>query len=63
MQDIDNLAWKLAAVLRGDAPESLIDSYHEERAYAADDNILNSTRSTDFITPKNAASRRFRDAV
>jgi 3-(3-hydroxy-phenyl)propionate hydroxylase len=63
VQDIDNLAWKLATVLRGDAPESLIDSYDEERAYAADDNILNSTRSTDFITPKNAASRRFRDAV
>ncbi|MDU0959597.1 MAG: FAD-dependent oxidoreductase, partial [Bradyrhizobium sp.] len=42
VQDIDNLAWKLALVLRGEAPESLVDSYHEERAYAADDNILNS---------------------
>lgn len=63
VQDIDNLSWKLAAVLNGDAPERLIDSYHAERAFAADDNILNSTRSTDFITPKNVASRRFRDAV
>ncbi|MDF0603126.1 FAD-dependent oxidoreductase [Psychromarinibacter sp. C21-152] len=63
VQDIDNLGWKLAAVIRGDAPDSLIDSYHAERAYAADDNILNSTRSTDFITPKNTASRRFRDAA
>ena len=63
VQDIDNLAWKLALVLRGEAPESLIDSYHEERAYAADDNILNSTRATDFITPKTQASRYFRDAV
>ncbi|BAM92432.1 FAD-dependent oxidoreductase [Bradyrhizobium oligotrophicum S58] len=63
VQDIDNLAWKLALVLRGEAPESLIDSYHEERAYAADDNILNSTRATDFITPKTQASRTFRDAV
>lgn len=63
VQDIDNLSWKLAAVLAGDADETLIDSYHEERAFAADDNILNSTRSTDFITPKNAASKRFRNAV
>jgi len=63
VQDIDNLSWKLAAVLRGEAPEALIDSYHEERAFAADDNLLNSTRSTDFITPKNNASRRYRNAV
>ena len=63
VQDIDNLAWKLALVLDGKAPEALIDSYHDERAFAADDNLLNSTRSTDFITPKSAASRRFRDAV
>ncbi|MGJ4903340.1 FAD-dependent oxidoreductase [Bradyrhizobium sp. HKCCYLS2058] len=63
VQDIDNLAWKLALVLRGEAPENLLDSYHEERAYAADDNILNSTRATDFITPKTQASRHFRNAV
>jgi 3-(3-hydroxy-phenyl)propionate hydroxylase len=50
-------------VLRGEASEALLDSYHEERAYAADDNILNSTRATDFITPKTKSSRYFRDAV
>ncbi|WP_257169746.1 FAD-dependent oxidoreductase [Bradyrhizobium sp. SRS-191] len=63
VQDIDNLAWKLSLVLCGEAPESLIDSYHEERAFAADDNILNSTRATDFITPKTQVSRHFRDAA
>ncbi len=63
VQDVDNLAWKLAAVVKGDADAALIDSYHDERAFAADDNILNSTRSTDFISPKNAASKRFRNAV
>jgi 2-polyprenyl-6-methoxyphenol hydroxylase-like FAD-dependent oxidoreductase len=31
IQDAANLAWKLALVLRGEAPESLLDSYHEER--------------------------------
>jgi 3-(3-hydroxy-phenyl)propionate hydroxylase len=63
VQDIDNLIWKLALVLDGRAPEALVDSYHEERAFAADDNLLNSTRSTDFITPKSRASRVLRDAV
>ncbi len=63
VQDTDNLLWKLKLVVDGDAPEALIDSYHDERAFAADDNILNSTRSTDFITPKTQASRLYRDAV
>ncbi|MFK8847519.1 FAD-dependent monooxygenase [Streptomyces sp. Ac-502] len=31
LQDAANLGWKLAAVLRGDAPDSLLDSYHAER--------------------------------
>ena len=63
VQDVDNLVWKLALVLEGKAPEALVDSYQDERAFAADDNLLNSTRATDFITPKNRSSRRFRDAV
>ncbi len=62
-QDADNLAWKLDLVLRGAAPEALLDSYGAERERAADENILASTRSTDFLTPKSAASRTFRDAV
>jgi 3-(3-hydroxy-phenyl)propionate hydroxylase len=63
VQDTDNLAWKLALVLQDAAPEALLDSYHDERALAADDNILNSTRATDFISPKNRASLLYRDAV
>ncbi|WP_417767016.1 FAD-dependent oxidoreductase [Stappia sp.] len=62
-QDTDNLAWKLKLVIDGKAPESLLDSYDGERVHAADENILNSSRSTDFITPKSHASRVFRDAV
>jgi len=62
-QDIDNLGWKLKLVLAGKAPETLIESYDYEREMAADENILQSTRSTDFITPKSEASRIFRDAV
>ncbi|MCC6194546.1 MAG: FAD-dependent oxidoreductase, partial [Burkholderiales bacterium] len=41
----------------------LLDSYDSERVAAADENLRNSTRSTDFITPKSAVSRTFRDAV
>ncbi len=63
IQDAENLAWKLAAVLRGQAGDRLLDSYDTERVYAADENILNSTRATDFITPKSEISRLFRDAA
>ena len=62
-QDTDNLGWKLHLVITGRAPDRLLDTYSEERAFAADENILNSTRSTDFITPKSGISRVFRDAV
>ena len=63
IQDSDNLCWKLKLVHDGHAPEALLDSYSSERVAAADENILNSTRSTDFITPKTQVSKDFRDAV
>jgi 3-(3-hydroxy-phenyl)propionate hydroxylase len=63
VQDADNLAWKLALVVAGRCGEALLDSYASEREDAADENILNSTRATDFITPKSEVSRLFRDAV
>jgi hypothetical protein len=31
VQDVHNLAWKIAAVLRGKADDALLDSYHDER--------------------------------
>ncbi len=63
VQDTDNLAWKLKLVMEGKAPAALLDSYDAERVHAAKENLLNSTRSTDFIAPKSEASRAFRDAV
>lgn len=63
IQDADNLVWKIAAALAGDAPERLVDSYEAERIPAADENIRNSTRSTDFITPKTPASLALRNAT
>lgn len=61
--DIANLVWKLDLVLRGDAGMGLLESYNDEAIAIADENILNSTHSTDFLTPKSAASRALRDAV
>jgi 3-(3-hydroxy-phenyl)propionate hydroxylase len=63
VQDADNLAWKLAMVVRGEAPEHLLATYDAERGHAADENILNSARATGFMTPKTPAERALRDGV
>lgn len=63
VQDAENLAWKLAAVIAGEASRSLVDSYDGERSAAADENIGHSTRSTDFIAPRSPQELRFRDAA
>lgn len=63
IQDTDNLCWKLKLVLEGKAPVDLLNTYSEERVFAAQENLLNSTRSTDFITPKSKTSLMFRNAV
>jgi 3-(3-hydroxy-phenyl)propionate hydroxylase len=61
--DIDNLGWKLDLVIRGEAPAALLESYNAEAIVTADANIQASSRTTDFLTPKSAASTVLRDAV
>jgi 3-(3-hydroxy-phenyl)propionate hydroxylase len=63
IQDVDNLGWKLARVLRGETTCALLDSYDEERGIGADENIANSTRATNFMTPKSPAAKAFQGAV
>lgn len=63
IQDIDNLGWKLAAIIKGQAGASLLATYDEERIQGADENIANSSRATNFMTPKSATERMFRDEV
>ncbi len=63
IQDADNLGWKLALVLQGRSPATLLDSYDSERGAAADENILNSTRATDFIAPRSPGERLLREAA
>ncbi len=62
VEDAENLAWKLVAVLRGGSV-ALLDSYDIERVQAADDNIGHSTRATDFIAPHNDYERRLRNVT
>ncbi len=63
LEDAENLAWKLDRVLRGTSPEALLESYHIERSAAADENIRESTRSTDFMAPNSHQEARLRKAV
>jgi 3-(3-hydroxy-phenyl)propionate hydroxylase len=63
LEDAENLSWKLDRVLRKVSPESLLESYHVERSLAADENIRESTRSTDFMAPNSHQEARLRKAV
>jgi 3-(3-hydroxy-phenyl)propionate hydroxylase len=63
LEDAENLSWKLDRVLRQQSPASLLDSYHVERSAAADENIRESTRSTDFMAPSSRQEARLRQAV
>ncbi|TCD14864.1 FAD-dependent oxidoreductase [Oricola cellulosilytica] len=63
IHDVDNLGWKLAAVVKGTADEALLASYDRERGYGSDENILHSSRATSFMTPKSDLERLFRDEV
>jgi 3-(3-hydroxy-phenyl)propionate hydroxylase len=63
LEDAENLAWKLDRVLRKASPETLLESYQIERSTAADENIRESTRSTDFMAPATRQEARLRKAV
>jgi 3-(3-hydroxy-phenyl)propionate hydroxylase len=63
LEDAENLAWKLDRVLRKASPEAFLESYHIERSRAADENIRESTRSTEFMAPVSPYEARLRKAV
>jgi 3-(3-hydroxy-phenyl)propionate hydroxylase len=50
LQDVDALGWRLAAVTRGHDP-TLLNAYDRERQHGADENLLNSSRTTRFMSP------------
>ncbi|MDO8984607.1 FAD-dependent monooxygenase [Cypionkella sp.] len=61
--DVDALGWRLAAVINGVAAPEALQGYDRERCYGADENLLNSSRSTRFMSPEPGIERLFRDAV
>ncbi|CAB3786016.1 3-(3-hydroxy-phenyl)propionate/3-hydroxycinnamic acid hydroxylase [Paraburkholderia caffeinitolerans] len=63
IDDADNLAWKLAFVVRGLASEGLLDSYSDERVFAAHENLSYGTKSTEFMAPPSFAFELMRKAV
>ncbi len=60
--DADNLAWKLAAVLRGQAAPDLLASYNQERLQAAKRNVQVTNRTARYLRAPEGVERLFRSA-
>ena len=60
--DADNLAWKLAAVLRGQAAPALLASYNQERLQAAKRNVQVTNRTARYLRAPEGIERLFRSA-
>lgn len=63
IDDAGNLAWKLAGVLDGRGGDALLDSYSDERVYAAHENIRQARKSTLFMSPPSRGHELMRDAA
>jgi 3-(3-hydroxy-phenyl)propionate hydroxylase len=60
VQDAENAAWKIAFVLKGWAPSSLVQTYDEERRAAALENLDVTDRTMRFLVPQTEAEHRRR---
>jgi 3-(3-hydroxy-phenyl)propionate hydroxylase len=63
IDDADNIAWKLAFVVKGLASPALLDSYSDERVAATHENLSYGTKSTEFMAPPSFAFDLMRKAV
>ncbi|MAI14376.1 MAG: FAD-dependent oxidoreductase [Rhodospirillaceae bacterium] len=63
IHDVDNLGWKLASIIKSNVSPKILSTYNDERLEAAKENIENSSRATNFMTPKNKMAKAFRDQV
>jgi 2-polyprenyl-6-methoxyphenol hydroxylase-like FAD-dependent oxidoreductase len=63
IQDVENLGWKLAFVLKGYAPDSLLDTYQLERWPAQRENQKVTDRTMRFMSPPNLGRRLMRNAI
>jgi 3-(3-hydroxy-phenyl)propionate hydroxylase len=62
VQDAVNLGWKLAQVVRGPSPESLLDTYHAERHPVAA-RVLRTTMAQTALTRSDARIDALRDLM
>lgn len=62
-QDAQNLAWKLAMLLKGVGTPALLATYSSERVTAAQEIIAEASKSTRFMAPPDRGFRLLRDAV
>ncbi|WP_246007234.1 FAD-dependent monooxygenase [Actinomadura pelletieri] len=60
VQDAENLAWKLAFVRHGWAPEDILTTYHTERWAAAGENLRVTTQTMEFLVPHTEEQRKRR---
>ncbi len=63
IHDVDNLGWRLARVIKEQSPPKILQFYNSERIEAAKENLENSSRATNFMTPKNKMATAFRNEV
>ncbi len=61
IQDAHNLGWKLALVIKGKAPDELLDTYQEERMPVAREVLKSTNASTNLVVSRNPALRFVRD--
>lgn len=61
--DAENLAWKLALVHKGQAPDALLDTYETERRAAAIENLDVTAATMRFMVPGSPLRRRLRNAT
>ncbi|BCJ37453.1 putative monooxygenase [Actinocatenispora thailandica] len=62
VQDAINLGWKIAAVLRGDADDTLLDTYHDER-HPVGARVLDNTRAQVALGGYDAQTEALRSTM
>jgi 2-polyprenyl-6-methoxyphenol hydroxylase-like FAD-dependent oxidoreductase len=62
MQDAMNLVWKLAQVVKGTSPESLLDTYHAER-HPIGARVLRNTMASVILRREDERTKALRDTI
>lgn len=63
IEDADNLSWKLAKILKGEANQKILETFNAERTAAAQQNITCTGASNLFIAPPSKAALVYRNSI